>query len=219
MGDGLDDLSTKEFMEVLEGLSADTTGMSTYIPGRPMRKTYSTTKHDSVVYPDESFDPLEDSYKLVDPTTEDVYEAFKKAIKEHGETVTVHNSFTVSAESEAISCTDIKKLAPDHVLKQLSIMRSNLSRLCKNLIVDHINCRMTSETMESILHACRRLKMYGKEKPMIACFDEYGNRIQDKPNIETLKGAEIEIVPSNEYGPYFLEFKAVGRMFLDDVPF
>ena len=70
---------------------------------------------------------------------------------------------------------------------------------------------------QNIIIAYKKLHMYGKKLPFIARFDEYGKRLSDEVKIETLKGMNIQIVDSEDYGDFYLEFKGIVANL--DLPF
>lgn len=110
-----------------------------------------------------------------------------------------------------VSCDNEKDLAQDRILKTISIMKSNMMMKCLPYKIDRIECRMTPLIRHNIMQACRRLERYGKKIPFVACYDEYGRRIDDTVTLDTLRGVLIKIVEPNKHGELFLEFEGVLR--------
>lgn len=116
-----------------------------------------------------------------------------------------------------ISCEDETNLDQNHVLKTISSMKAKLFMMCLPIHVEYIECKMTSQVKQNIIIAYKKLHMYGKKLPFIARFDEYGKRLSDEVKIETLKGMNIQIVDSEDYGDFYLEFKGIVANL--DLPF
>ena len=57
---------------------------------------------------------------------------------------------------------------------------------------------MTPETKQHIILAGKRLAMFGKKKPIIANFDEFGRRLPDVLNV--IEGVKI-IIEKDDIGP------------------
>lgn len=110
-----------------------------------------------------------------------------------------------------VRCVFKPDLTEDRILKCLSIMKSELMLKCMPFKVDHILCKMTPFVKNNIIKAWRRTNMYGKKVPFVACYDEYGRRLNDKIEIDTLRGVTIQIVNPIETGEYLLEFEGVIR--------
>ena len=108
-----------------------------------------------------------------------------------------------------VICDSTRDLLQDRILKNLSIMKSKLMLACMPVRVDKIECKMTPAVKNNIVQAWRRLGMYGKKTPFVACFDEYGRRLSDEIKIETLRGMTIQIVDPKDYGELYLEFKGI----------
>lgn len=108
-----------------------------------------------------------------------------------------------------VVCDNTRDLLQDRILKNLSIMKSKLMLACMPVRVDKIECKMTPTVKNNIIQAWRRLDMYGKKTPFVACFDEYGKRLSDEIKIETLQGMTIQIVDPKDYGELYLEFKGI----------
>ena len=108
-----------------------------------------------------------------------------------------------------VVCDNEQDLTQDNILKNLSVVKSRLflesapSRLFK------IECKMTPAVKQNIIMAYRKTNMYGKDIPFIPCFDEYGRRLDDRVNLDTLQGMTVNIVDPEEYGELYLEFNGI----------
>lgn len=108
-----------------------------------------------------------------------------------------------------VVCHDEKDLAPDRILKNISIMKSKLMMECAPVHLKNIECEMTPVVKDNLIKAWRKLNMFGKKMPFVARFDEYGNRLEDEIRIETLEGMKIKIISPDDYCPYYLSFQGV----------
>lgn len=108
-----------------------------------------------------------------------------------------------------VTCHNDKDLLQDKILKNLSVMKSKLMFECAPVHVKYVECKMTPAVKNNIIAAYKRLNRYGKELPFVARFDDYGRRLEDKINIETLEGMKISIVNPEDYGELYLEFTGV----------
>ena len=109
-----------------------------------------------------------------------------------------------------VVCKNNIDFDPKRILKNLSIMKSNLMLACAPIVVKNIDCKMTPKVKENLITAYKRNKSFGKELPIVPRFDEFMNRLPDQININTLKGMNIEIVDPNIFGEYYLEFNAIA---------
>lgn len=108
-----------------------------------------------------------------------------------------------------VSYSDAKGLEQNHILKCLSIMKSELMLKCSSISVKNIECKMTPMVKKNIINAYKKLEMYGKKLPFVASFDEYGRRLSDEIRIDTMKGMDIKIVEPELYGEFYIEFKGI----------
>lgn len=109
----------------------------------------------------------------------------------------------------AVSCNCESDLAQERILKSISIMKSRLMMLCAPYMVKNIECKMTPSVKNNIINAYRKVNMYGKKTPFVACFDEYGRRLSDNIKIDTMRGMDIKIVDPTSYGNNYLVFEAI----------
>ena len=126
-----------------------------------------------------------------------------------------------------VACCNEKDLAPENILKTLSAVKGKLMMDIAPIHIGKIECCMTPQVRKNIVTASKRLKMYGKKRPIIARFDEYGNRLPDEIDIGTSRGITLKIIEPEKYGPYYLELKGLefsDKDFIypvdpEDVPF
>lgn len=159
-----------------------------------------------------TFEEYEHLYRsgLVSP--EEYEHALKEAWEEDskgGPNTKVYKEKTPQGNEYAVTCDDPKDLSIEYILKNLSKIKGKLMLICAPVKVDHFICKMTPEVKKNIIMAHKKLNMYGKEPPIIARFDDYGNRLPDKITIDTISGVELRIVDPDDYGPYYLEIKAI----------
>lgn len=146
------------------------------------------------------------------------YFSIEKAIEEDTELNVMERKECFEDKTNyIISCEDETNLDQNHVLKTISSMKTKLFMMCLPIHVEYIECKMTSQVRQNIIIAYKKLHMYGKKLPFIARFDEYGKRLSDEVKIETLKGMNIQIVDSEDYGDFYLEFKGIVANL--DLPF
>ena len=110
-----------------------------------------------------------------------------------------------------VVCKNIADLEQDRILKSLSILKTELMLKCAPIKLDRIDCKMTPTVKHNIVTACKRLTRYGKSTPFVACFDEYGRRIDDNVKLDTLHGMTIKLVDPVQYGSHYIEFEGVVR--------
>ena len=109
----------------------------------------------------------------------------------------------------AVNCKNPRDFELDKILKNLSIMKSRLMMECMPVHLKNIECRMTPQVKDNLKKKKKKCNMYGKSLPFVARFDEYGNRLSDQINIETLEGMTIQIVDPEHYGEFYLEFQGI----------
>ena len=106
-----------------------------------------------------------------------------------------------------VSCEDSSDLSQDHILRSIEIMKAKLLMQISPVKVKQIECKMTPKVKDAIITAVRKLDMYGKTRPFIARFDEYGRRLPDEIKFDTMRGMLIEIMDPDIHGEYHLEFR------------
>ena len=108
----------------------------------------------------------------------------------------------------AVVCHNYNDLSQEKILKTLSIMKSKLMMECMPVHVKSIECKMSPMVKTNIINAYRKVTMYGKKTPFVARFDEYGRRLPDEIQIDTIRGVDLKIVDPDVYGENYLVFEA-----------
>lgn len=94
---------------------------------------------------------------------------------------------------EVIYC-GLEVLNENNILKIVERMKSKLLYVTSPYVIDDYICELTVAMKETLIKAHKKLKMFGKKKPTIAVFDEYGRRLPDKFSKGPLKGLIVKIV-------------------------
>lgn len=108
-----------------------------------------------------------------------------------------------------VACYDEKDLSVENVLKTLSAIKGKLMIDIAPIHIKTIECWITPQVRQNIVTASKKLKMYGKKRPIIARFDEYGNRLPDEIDIGTTNGITLKIIDPDKYGKYYIELKGI----------
>lgn len=108
-----------------------------------------------------------------------------------------------------VACCDEKDLAIENILKTLSAIKGKLMIDIAPIHIKTIECSITPQVRQNIVAASKKLKMYGKKRPIIARFDEYGNRLPDEIDIGTAQGITLKIIDPDKYGKYYIELKGI----------
>ena len=117
-------------------------------------------------------------------------------------------------------CNDILDLSQERVLTTLSAIKGRLMAEVSPMLVKSFECKMTPTVRNNIIQASKKLKMYGKKQPIIARFDDYGNRLPDELDLGTSQGITLKIVDPDDYGQFYLEMTAFEFPNIEDiVPF
>ena len=125
----------------------------------------------------------------------------------------------------AVVCREYKDLSSERILKSLSIMKSKLLMDSALIKIERIECKMSPMVKNNIIKAYRKVSMYGKKTPFVACFDDYGRRLPDEIKIDTIRGVNLKIVDPIECGDNYLSFEVIGSKYkskgsiFDDTPF
>lgn len=125
----------------------------------------------------------------------------------------------------AVVCREYKDLSSERILKSLSIMKSKLLMDSALIKIEKIECKMSPMVKNNIIKAYRKVSMYGKKTPFVACFDDYGRRLPDEIKIDTIRGVDLKIVNPIECGDNYLSFEVIGSKYkskgsiFDDAPF
>lgn len=108
-----------------------------------------------------------------------------------------------------VACCDEKDLSIENVLKTLSAIKGKLMIDVAPIHIKTIECSITPQVRQNIVTASKKLKMYGKKRPIIARFDEYGNRLPDEIDLGTSQGITLKIVDPEKYGIFYFELKGI----------
>ena len=122
----------------------------------------------------------------------------------------------------AVACHNYNDLSQERILKTLSVMKSKLMMECMPVHVKSIECKMSPMVKTNIINAYRKVSMYGKKTPFVAHFDEYGRRLPDEIQIDTIRGMDLKIVDPDVYGENYLVFETyINKTPLsdDELPF
>ena len=106
-----------------------------------------------------------------------------------------------------VACCDEKDLSIENILKTLSAIKGKLMIDVAPIHIKTIECSITPQVRQNIVTASKKLKMYGKKRPIIARFDEYGNRLPDEIDLGTSQGITLKIVDPEKYGIFYFELK------------
>ena len=102
-----------------------------------------------------------------------------------------------------VICDDLTDLSVDHVLTTLSAMKAKMAMstlpdltgsTSYYMEINKVVCYMTPSIRRNIILASKKLERYGKPRPIIARFDEWGNRLPDEIHINGDKGITLKIV-------------------------
>lgn len=113
------------------------------------------------------------------------------------------------ARRYAVACHNYTDLSQERILKSISVMKTKLMMQCLPYRVEKIECKMSPMVKTNMINAYRRVNMYGKKTPFVACFDEYGRRLPDEIKIDTIRGMDVKIVDPATYGNNYLVFEAI----------
>lgn len=111
--------------------------------------------------------------------------------------------------AHVVVCRNREDLSTEHILKNLSVIKGKLMLDVAPIRVKYIECYMTPTVKNNIVLASKKLQMYGKKRPFIARFDEYGRRLSDEINIDTMEGMKLYIVDPKEHGEFYFALRAV----------
>lgn len=145
--------------------------------------------------------------------------------KEDKHKVSVSKKETYVEDERAVVCDEPKDLSIEHVLTTLSVVKG---RLMMEVLPNHVKkleCSITPAVKQNIITASKKLKMYGKEMPIIPHFDEWGTRLPDEISIGDHSGITLKIVDPEDFGKFYYELKAtvspIDYSYFDpsDVPF
>lgn len=108
-----------------------------------------------------------------------------------------------------VYCKNTKDLSPENILDTLSAVKGRLMYDVMTIHIKEIQCKMTPMVKKHLVEANKKLKMYGKEIPIVPSFDEYANRLPDEIIIGDGDGITVQIVEPELYGEKYIELKAI----------
>ena len=193
----------------------------TYIPDA--WRTWTTTTSDGVVHPFRYgvphpsgyiYNPDTSSFTVDIPsmwpkTEDDWHKLIKSELdKEDKHKVSVSKKETHAKDERAVVCHDPKDLSVEHMLTTLSVVKGRLMMELLPNRVKRLECSVTPVVKQNIITAGKKLKMYGKEMPIIPHFDEWGNRLPDDIKIGDHSGIILKIVNPEDFGEFYYELRA-----------
>lgn len=111
--------------------------------------------------------------------------------------------------SHMLVCCDKIDLSPEYILKNLSIFKGKLMLDIAPIDVYKFECYITPVVKDNLIRASKRLEMYGKKRPYIARFDDYGRRLPDEITIDSSKGITLHIIDPADYGEFYFALKVI----------
>lgn len=205
-------------------------GGYTYDPGA--WKAWTTTTDGRLRSSGYAYNPDTSSFTVDIPsmwpsTIEDEWKKMMKLEldKEDEPKVSVRKIETHVAGERAVVCDDWKDLTVEHILTTLSVVKGRLMMELLPKRVKKLECSITPAVKQNIITASKKLKMYGKEMPIIPHFDEWGTRLPDEIKIGDHSGITLKIVNPEDFGEFYYELRATvfpaDESYYDpfDVPF
>ena len=175
-------------------------------PATSMTYTDSIGEARSVYYPPRYWEPYSTT---LDRDYRDYKELLKKLGGEEGLKVNIITKESKHKGEHIVICEDKDDLSTEKILKTLSAAKGKLMIDVAPIHIKKVICYMTPMVRRNVVTASKRLKMYGKKMPIIARFDEYGNRLPDEIEINGSSGMTLIIVNPEDYGELYFELKAV----------
>lgn len=138
------------------------------------------------------------------------YDRIRKYFESEEErSVNIVKKESYNSREHIVACYDEKDLSIENVLKTLSAIKGKLMIDAVPIHINTIECSITPQVRQNIVTASKKLKMYGKKRPIIARFDEYGNRLPNEINLGTSQGITLKIVDPEKYGKFYIELKGI----------
>lgn len=179
-----------------------------YITGYPYQITTTSSGGTSITrsyYPSHSYPYDTWSTTLSGGYFDDVFEKQKK---EELDKVEIREKDYSTKGIHAVVCDNLADLSVNGILRTLSAIKGKLMLDVNPAIIHTIECFMTPKVRTNIVNASKKLSMYGKTRPIVARFDEYGRRLPDEIEFGIANGVKLNIVDPEEYGEFYLELKA-----------
>lgn len=175
--------------------------ITTTNPGTFWTYTGSAGETRHVYYPPKHWEPYS--------TTLNYKDFMRKIGKEEEADVELFSDKSTDGTVHLVFCRNTQDLSIDKILTTLSAAKGKLMYDLVHFAIKEIQCKMTPLVKRHIIDAGKKLKMYGKEPPIIASFDEYGNRLPDHIEIGNDRGITVSVVDPKYYGEIYLELKAI----------
>lgn len=140
--------------------------------------------------------------------TEDDWRKLIKLDEEDKHKVSVFKKETLAKDERAVVCDDPRDLSVERILTTLSVAKGRLMMELLPNRVKRLECCVTPTVKQNIIAAGKKLKMYGKEMPIIPHFDEWGNRLPDEIKIGSHSGIILKIVNPEDFGEFYYELRA-----------
>ena len=138
------------------------------------------------------------------------YDKMRKYFESEEErSVNIVRKESYNSGEHIVACCDEKDLSIENVLKTLSAIKGKLMIDIAPIHIKTIECSITPQVRQNIVTASKKLKMYGKKRPIIARFDEYGNRLPDEIDLGTPQGITLKIVDPEKYGRFYFELRGI----------
>lgn len=159
--------------------------------------TYGETRH--VYYPPKHWEPYS--------TTLDYEDFMRKIGKEEEAKVKVN---VENFKGKHVCCVkNTPDLLQERILVTLSAIKGRLMMEVAPIRIKEFQCRMTPAVRKNIIQASRKFKMYGKQLPIIARFDDFGNPLPERLELEDAPGVNITIIDPEDFGELYLEMIAI----------
>lgn len=92
------------------------------------------------------------------------------------------------------------------MLFTLSVLKAELVIDMKSTPIRNLCCRITPMVKRNMIQANKKLCMYGKERPVLARFDLFGDSSSTENNeFSAIDGVNIVIVDPEIFGKFYLE--------------
>ena len=140
------------------------------------------------------------------PSVEELQE---KWLKEVIGDLKIYNKETNNKLEHIVYCDNDYDLSVDRVLKVLSALKGEIMLDIAPIHIKELECSITPTVRKNIVMASKKLNMYGKKRPIISQYDEWGNPLPDEIDLGTEQGVTLKIVDPKEYGEYYFELKAI----------
>lgn len=145
----------------------------------------------------------------IDKYEKEILKEREKQLKKEVGDVKIDEIKSSKREEHIMACQNRDDLLVENILTTLSAVKAKLMFNIAAIHVQCVECSVTPKVKDNIVLASKKLKSYGKEAPIVACFDEYGKRLPDQIEIGDMSGITLKIVDPEEYGEYYYELKAI----------